>query len=72
MCFGGAGQRLLGVMLRSHAHALACLTPQVDAIVEEHAEKYKQCGMQCIRSVADFYRRDMELFGFSLPEDFKM
>lgn len=46
--------------------------PQVNATVQEHAEKYRQCGMECMRAVANFYRRDMELFGFSLPEGFHL
>lgn len=50
------------------SHFCCPLCSQVNATVQEHAELYRQCGLECVRAVASFYRRDMELFGFSLPE----
>ena len=34
-----------------------------------HDTKYRTCGMECVDAVAAFYKKDLDLFGFSVNPD---
>lgn len=53
--------------LQAAQSALESGVDRTHASLVGHAGKYRECGMECVDAVGQYFKQDVQLFGIELP-----